>query len=158
MFSRKSVLDSAPVSKRGLAMGRYYTSIGSSMILGPLLTGLLALTFNYKQILFFATILPMLCIIIFFAIYLRNKIEIKNEKKISPMKENFFPLSSLFKIFKSRNILIISYAQIAYFITTGFFGTLFPIYAKETLWFSTTIISILFAIRGLPNALVRIPI
>jgi len=151
-------LDSAPVSKRGLAMGRYYTSIGASMILGPLLTGFLALTFNYKQILFFATFLPMLCIIIFLTIYLRNKIEINTKKNLPPMKKNFFPLSSLFKIFKSRNIFVICYAQITYFIATGFFGTLFPIYAKETLWFTTTTISILYAIRALPNALVRIPV
>ncbi len=151
-------LDSAPISKRGLAMGRYYTSIGSSMILGPLLAGFLALTFNYKQILFFATFLPMLCIIIFLTIYSKNKIEINPKKNLPSMKKNFFPLSSLFKIFKSRNIFVICYAQITYFIATGFFGTLFPIYAKETLLFSTATISILFAIRGLPNALVRIPI
>jgi MFS family permease len=151
-------LDSAPMSKRGLAMGRYYTSIGSSMILGPLLTGLLALTFNYKQILFFATLLPMLCITIFFTIYLRNKIEIKTKKEIPLVKKEFFPLSALFKIFRSRNIFIICYAQITFFIATGFFGTLFPIYAKETLLYTTATISILFAIRGLPNALVRIPI
>ncbi len=57
-----------------------------------------------------------------------------------------------------RNVLAICLAQISFFIATGAFDVLFPIYAKESLWLTTSTISIFFAIRGFPNALIRIPI
>jgi MFS family permease len=45
-----------------------------------------------------------------------------------------------------------------FYITTGTFDTLFPIYAKESLLLTASAISILFAARGLPNSIIRFPI
>ncbi len=151
-------LGSASMNKRGREMGKYYTSIGLSMILGPLLAGFIALQFNYNEMLFLASFLPLFCIILFFIIYFKWGTMPSLEKSMQVIKENYFPFKSIFRILRSRNIFAICYAQIAFFIATGAFGTLYPIYAKETLWLTASTISILFAIRGFPNALIRIPI
>ncbi len=150
-------LDSASMDRRGSAMGRYYASIGASMIVGPLLTGFLALHLNYRQILFLASLLPLFSIFSLVIAHLKRNVIKFSRKDLSASRLELMPFKSIVRILRLRNVLAICLAQIAFFIATGAFDTLFPIYAKESLWLATSTISIFFATRGLPNALVRIP-
>jgi DHA1 family multidrug resistance protein-like MFS transporter len=151
-------LDSAMPSIRGLVMGRYYTSIGTSMIFGPLLGGFLTLYLDYRQLMFVASLLPLLGIISFLALYFRGNVETFSRKSRISHRAERIHIKSLLRVIRSRNIFAICCAQIAFFIASGVFRTLFSIYAEEYLWLTASTISILFAIRGVPNAIVRIPI
>ncbi len=53
-------LDSSAINKRGSVMGKYYASIGASMIVGPLLTSFLAIHLDYRQIFFFCFVIAII--------------------------------------------------------------------------------------------------
>ncbi len=65
---------------------------------------------------------------------------------------------SFFRFLYQRDVLIICFAHTTLFAAFGVFEILFPLYAKEYLLLTTSIIGILFAAKGLPNVLIRIPI
>ena len=154
-ISTTMALESVPMSKHGSIMGRYFGSIGGAMILGPTLAGILALQFNYRQIFLVTSLFPLFCVIPFISV--RGIMDF-SKKEIRVAKEKIMPFKSIFKVLSQRNIFVICFGQLTFYIATGIFDTLFPIYAKESLWLATSAISILFAVRGLPNALIRFPI
>jgi predicted MFS family arabinose efflux permease len=154
-------LDSAQASSRGSVMGKYYFSIGSAMILGPLLTSFLALNFEYRQILFVASLFSLISILSFLTMQLKSAMLIQSRRltrELQIKQSELIPLKSILRILRLRNVLVICIAQICYFTATGSFYTLFAIHAKENLLLATSAISILFVISGIPNTLIRIPI
>ena len=150
-------LDSAPLSKRGMILGRYFGSIGGAMFIGPMIASFLALHFNVRQMLTVASILPLFCIVIFFIILKRDMITLPRKVAYNPRARGT-SLRAMYRILLSRNVFIICFVQLSFYITTGVFDTIFPIYAEEGLWLTASIISVLYAARGLPNFLIRIPI
>jgi MFS family permease len=60
-------------------------------------------------------------------------------------------------ILKKRKVAMIVTVTVLFFVCEGFFRTLLPVYAQETLFLTPSVIGILFALFGGLNALVRIP-
>ena len=151
-------LESSPIGRKGMVMGRFYGAIGVAMIVGPLLTSLLTYYLEVQQIFLFALILPItgLTIVTFFGrrLFLKKS----NETKFNKEKGTDSLLHSLRRIIIQRNIILLSASSITFFIALGTFETIFPIYAKDELGLKSYQISLLFAARGIPNALSRVPI
>ncbi len=61
------------------------------------------------------------------------------------------------RLLKDYGVTIILFANMSFFVTVGFFNTLFPIYGKIMLGYSISIISLLFAVRGGSNIIMRMP-
>lgn len=72
-------------------------------------------------------------------------------------REGGSPISSLRRILFQRNIAILSASSVTFFIALGAFETMFPVYAKDDLQLRSFQVSLLFAARGIPNAVSRIP-
>ncbi len=151
-------LESSPIGRKGMVMGRFYGAIGVAMIVGPLLTSLLTYYLEVQQIFLFALILPItgLTIVTFFGrrLFLKKS----NETKFNKEKGTDSLLHSLRRIIIQRNIILLSASSITFFIALGTFETIFPVYAKDELGLKSYQISLLFAARGIPNALSRVPI
>ncbi len=154
-ISMTVALISSRVNKRGEVMGKYFASIGAAMIFGPIIASFLTLIYSFRQLLLIISLLPTFCILLFIT---SLKIGAINFTK-SLLKDNdrIISFRASFKILTHRNVLSIFFIQMTFYITTGTFDTLFPIYAKESLLLAASAISILFAARGLPNAIIRFP-
>ncbi|MCZ2845660.1 MAG: MFS transporter [Candidatus Bathyarchaeota archaeon] len=155
-ISMTVALISSRANKRGEVMGRYFGSIGAAMILGPIIASFLTLIYSYKQLLFIISLLPIFCIIL---VITSLKTGVINFSKNLPRDDSgIISFRTSFKILSQKNILVIFFIQMTFYIATGTFDTLFPIYAKESLLLTASAISILYAARGLPNSIIRFPI
>ena len=147
--------DIAPLEKRGEAMGRYFTAFGLAMFLGPLLCSFLVAFLSYRTMLLVLLPLPLLSLVVF----VKGGIARQN---IAPTKQyntsGDSVIHSLKTIFRSRNIKALYVTSILNAIPLAVFAAIFSIYAQETLFFTPTIISLLFTARGGANALIRIPV
>jgi len=150
-------LDSSPLGKKGMVMGRFYASIGAAMIVGPVLTSLLTYNFAFSSVFLSASLLSGVGLVILFLlgspVVLKRPI-IVNTVRSEPSDSI---LSSLKRIMLQRNMIILSVSSVAFFIALGAFETMFPVYAKEELKLESFQVSLLFVARGIPNALSRIP-
>ena len=150
-------LDSSPLGKKGAVMGRFYASIGAAMIVGPCLTSLLAFYYEFSLVFLFALALPALGLGVLLAFgrlsLLRRPVlalEVSGSSSDSMLVD-------LKRVLLQRNILILSASSVTFFIALGAFDSMFPIYANEDLALKSFQIGLLFAARGIPNALSRIP-
>ncbi|UCH38064.1 MAG: MFS transporter [Candidatus Bathyarchaeota archaeon] len=60
-------------------------------------------------------------------------------------------------VLQSRNMIALYLTMPTLFFTAGVFSTLFSVYANATLLLSPSVISLLFAVRGLADTFTRIP-
>jgi MFS family permease len=151
-------LESSPIGRKGMIMGRFYAAIGVAMIVGPLLTSLLSYYMEVQQIFLFALVLPITGLIIFILFGSKSLLRKSNEKKLTEEKRTGFLLHSIRRIIFQRNIIILSASSITFFVALGSFDTIFPVYAKTELGLMSYEIGLLFVARGIPNAISRIPI
>ncbi|MGQ9543303.1 MAG: MFS transporter [Candidatus Bathyarchaeia archaeon] len=148
-------LDASPLGSKGVVMGRFYASIGASMVLGPVITSLLTYHFTYQSVFMFALTLPTIGLAVFL---ISGGPSLKSASSgVSPIGARPI-LSSLKKILLQRNILLLSAASVTFFIPLGAFETMFPVYVKEDLALDAYYVGLLFAVRGIPNACSRIPV
>jgi predicted MFS family arabinose efflux permease len=66
-------------------------------------------------------------------------------------------LESLSSILRSRNVVALCTARIAFASSFGVFSTIFPVYAKSSLGMTASTISFLFSVRGITNLATRMP-
>ncbi|MFW9847176.1 MAG: MFS transporter, partial [Candidatus Thorarchaeota archaeon] len=151
-------LESSPIGRKGIIMGRFYGAIGVAMIAGPLLTSLLTYYMEVQQIFLFALILPITGLTIVTIFGNKSFLKKSNEKKFTEEKGAESLLLSIRRIVSQRNIILLSASSVTFFIALGTFETIFPVYAKGELGLMSYQISLLFAARGIPNAISRIPI
>ncbi|MBS7651319.1 MAG: MFS transporter [Candidatus Bathyarchaeia archaeon] len=147
-------LDAAPLGSKGSVMGRFYASIGASMVLGPLITSLLTYNYTYQTVFTFTLTLPAVGLA---ALLTFRGFSIKPARSGVSSIQDRPVISSLKRIILQRNILLLSAASVTFFISLGVFETMFPIYVKEDLALETYYVGLLFAVRGVPNAFSRIP-
>ncbi len=151
-------LELSPIGRKGMIMGRFYGAIGVAMIVGPLLTSLLTYYLEVQQIFLFALAIPITGLTIFTLFGSKSLLRKPNEKTLTAEKRTMFLLHSLRRIICQRNIILLSLSSSTFFIALGTFETIFPVYAKGELGLMSYQISLLFAARGIPNAISRIPI
>lgn len=148
------VLDQSTSTTRGSTMGLYFTSIGAAMFVGPLISSILTVVLNLRQLFLVATIIPFFSLGLFLYILKPSEIESGEVKKESSER---LSLARIWRIFKVRNFASLSIARLIFALSMGIFSTIYPVYAKDILEFSTPAISLLFTFRGVTNVLIRMP-
>lgn len=143
----------APSSKeRGKIMGIYMTSISSALVLGPLLSSYLLEFLNFRQIFLIVTLIAFSGVVI----ALVKGAQVR-KAGYDIVKQNRSVTGSFSVVLRSRNMIALYLTMPTLFFTAGVFSTLFSVYANETLLLSPSLISFLFAVRGLTDTFTRIP-
>lgn len=135
---------------RGEAFGVFFTSIGLAMIFGPFIGSLLISYLNYQSTFLLLSFIPL----VGFVLYLhasRGRQESYRDMDKKTTKGSFA------RIIRNRNVQALCIARILFSFTAATFATLFPVYAEQTLLFTSSLISLLFMARGTVNALIRLP-
>jgi predicted MFS family arabinose efflux permease len=147
-------IDRAPAGKSGEVTGQYFTAYGLAMFLGPLFCSILVNFMSYRNMLLVVLALSLLSIAVFFKAGLHKKNRISNDQS---GEVEFSILDSFKRTLKSKNVKSLLLTRILWSIPLAIFGTLFSIYAQENLFLSSSLIGMLFTVRGGMNALIRIP-
>lgn len=150
------VSDMGSIRHRGEIMGKFFMSTGLAMVSGPLLASILTLYLNYRETFLLTAIPSLIGLLIFFILGSKGSLRKNPIAKTSDIGINR-PSGSLGRILHSRNVLIGCYSDLSFSMTIAIFATLFPVYAEERLFFTPALISLLFAARGITNALMRMP-
>lgn len=146
--------DLAPAGKRGERIGRFLTSFGVATMFGPFLCTLLLEYFDYVQLLRLVAIIPLLGL----AAFLLARVSISySERRGSSEERSFSPLSSLRSIAFSRNVLVLSCLRLTFSFANAFFITIFAVYASESLLLTSSLIAVLFGVKGVTNMVSRFP-
>lgn len=143
----------APDGRKSETMGAYLTSYGIASMAGSFLCSFLLTILDYPQIFQVAALIPIGGVVLL--------LTARNEHHLNrPTGGNERPsvASSMTKIVKSRDMLLLSYLRLAYSITYAFFITFFIIYAENSLLIPAAFVAFLFGIRSATDMLVRLPV
>jgi len=149
-------LKSTPAN-RGVTMGVYFTSIGAALFGGPLLSSLLTLKMELRQLFLISTTFPVLSLAAFFLLIKPWEREENQRVDENEVERSSGSRGSLARIFKIKNVIALCSARVAFSLSMGIFSTIFPVYAKDILGLTPSLISLLFSFRGLTNVLIRMP-
>jgi MFS family permease len=149
------VSDMATPEKIGSVMGVYFTAMGLGQFIGPLVTSFLSTYLIYRQMFLVLTLLPVVGLLA----TLSWKSQVKHTKKVAPAvaKEQKNLTASFKRIFRSRNLLGLCLSRVIFSLSVGVIGALFSVWTKKDLLFTTAMIALLFAARGVANTTIRIP-
>jgi predicted MFS family arabinose efflux permease len=157
-LAASTVLNLADPETRGDVSGKYYSSIGLAMFVGPFITSVLIRFLDYR--LFFLTVLffPISCILP----VLKLKSNSDDERYRVNTKHGFETgknrtMNEIVRLLLQRIVLVLLVITFLFSVCEGWFRTLFPVYGQRELLFSASAISVLFAFFGGVNALTRIP-
>lgn len=148
------VLDQSTPGTRGGTMGLYFTSIGAAMFVGPLISSVLTMVMDLRQLFLVTTVIPVAALVVFLRVIKPGEI---GEKREEGGSEGGLDRGSIMRILKIRNFASLSVARIAYAFSMGIFSTIYPVYAVGSLGLTPSLISLLFTFRGVTNVMVRMP-
>ena len=148
------VLDQSSPSTRGGTMGLYFTSIGAAMFVGPLISSVLTVIMDLRQLFLVATVIPVASLVVFLRVIKPGEMR---ENQGEGGTDGGLGGGSIMRIFKVRNFASLSVARIAFAFSMGVFSTVFPVYAADSLGLTPSLISLLFTFRGVTNVLMRTP-
>jgi MFS family permease len=149
--------DLSTTATRGTIMGIYFTAIGASLLVGPLLCSLLILFIGFRELFLVSTFFPMLALILFAFVANRSEIDMPSIGAAMNVDRVSTVLGSIYRVFRIKNVVAMYYAQVAFAISFGVFSTLFSIYAEGSLRITPSIIALLFSVRAFTNLLIRLP-
>lgn len=152
--------DLAPEGKRGDRIGKYLTSFGAATMFGPFLCSFLSEYLDYTQILRLTAVMPLLGLIAFLLASRKNPHNPQTlhfEEGQQHEERSINPLVSLKEIALSRNVLVLSYLRLTFSFTKAFITTLFALYASKSLLLTSSLIALLFGVKGVTNMLFRFP-
>ncbi|HID17591.1 TPA: MFS transporter, partial [Candidatus Bathyarchaeota archaeon] len=141
-LATSTALNLAAEGTRGETAGKFYTSIALAMLSGPFLTAGLLKFLSYKQVFLSLLAFPLA--------------GLASLTKLGGLRRGAGGAVKRFAA-ASRNLLFALLATVSFFVATGVFDTLFPVYATSALLFSPATVSLLFGVRGGLNALARVP-
>lgn len=150
------VSDLAPEGRLGDRMGRFLTSFGIAMMVGPFLCSLLLKYFDYRQLFRLAAIIPFLSVVSFYLARYKG-FQPSSEEKEWHESRRVSTIRSMRSFVFSRNMLVLSYLRLTFSFTNAFILTLFAVYASESLILTSSLIAVLFGIRGVTNTMFRFP-
>ena len=149
--------DMASPEKIGRIMGVYYTSIGLGQFIGPLACGILTNYMTFREIFIVLSIFPVVGLFATMSWKSRKGIKRGVERMEVPEKSERI-IDSFKRIFRSRNVIGLCLSRVLFGISVAVVRTLFSVWAKTELLFTSAMISILFSVRGATNSSARIPI
>ena len=149
--------DMASSDKIGRIMGVYYTSIGLGQFVGPLVCGILTNYLAFRTIFLILSIFPLVGLLATMSWKSQKRIK-RSVEKIGVPEESERIIDSFKRIFRSRNVIGLCLSRVIFSISVGVIRTLFSVWAKTELLFTSALISILFSVRGATNSSARIPI
>lgn len=144
-----TIYDLAIPAGRGRMFGVFFTSIGLAMISGPLLSSLLLQFLGFNGFFVVLSLFPA----IGFAIYFIGS----SGKDLSSVEKYNTGIRSIGRVLKNRNVLALCSCRVLFAITASMFATLFSVHAEDALLITSSLVSVLFMIRGMSNALLRLP-
>jgi MFS family permease len=147
-----SDLASEVPSRRGEILGRHLTAVSLGMMAGPFLGSVLINHLSYRQMIMLTSIFPLCGLLIF--LLFRSRHRQSSRHGIGKQLNTF---SSFKRVIRNRNVLLLFFALLTFYIALGAYKAFFPIHAEVSLSLDPAIISILFAIQGLANSLIRVP-
>jgi len=148
------VLDQSTPGSRGDVLGLYFSSIGAAMFVGPLISSVLTTMMGLRQLFLVTSVLPIASLIVFLVVIKPGSLGEKAEEVEADGGEGG---GSIMRILRVRNFAALSVGRIAFALSMGVFGTIYPVYAAGSLGFTPSVISLLFSFRGITNVLVRMP-
>ena len=149
--------DLSTTATRGTIMGIYFTAIGASLLVGPLLCSLLILFIGFRELFLVSTFFPLLALILFAFEANRSEIDMPSIGAAMNVDRVSTVLGSIYRVFRIKNVVAMYYAQVAFAISFGVFSTLFSIYAEGSLRITPSVIALLFSVRAFTNLLIRLP-
>lgn len=150
--------DMATPDRRGATMGLYLTSVGLAMMAGPVINSMVIETISYRQLFLLAAVFPAFGLIILALISKRGVPKNRPvSKTVNQSLNGSSIISSLYSLIKSPTVFALSFARVTFSTADGIFSTLFAIYAANDLSIAPSVISLLFALRGATNTVMRLP-
>jgi len=144
-------LSKASIGDRGTVMGKYFTATGISMLLGPLLIGFIIACTSFRVTIAFLILFPVSGLILLATCILKKQVFPSFRNNRVGVK------GSLRGVFTESNITVLLIIHLVFLASLTIFNTLFPIYATQSLNYSSSSVSIFFAVRGGCNFFLRGP-
>lgn len=139
-------------SRRGEILGRHLTAVSLGMMTGPFLGSLFINYLSYRQMIMLTSIFPLCGLLIF--LLFRSRLRQSSQNVLVEKLDTY---SSFKRVISNRNVLLLFFALLTFYVALGAFKAFFPIHAEVTLALDPAVISMLFAIQGLANSLIRVP-
>lgn len=147
----------SPEGRKGEGLGLYLTSVGLSMMGGPLLGGLLLSYMDYRAMFSALSAIPLGALVIYLTLLRMGALgnQLSRDTKPGRASKNF--LRSLRGIVALRPVQVLTYIRFTFSFTFGIIDTIYAIYAVEALRLEPALVASLFSVRGLTNTLFRAP-
>jgi MFS family permease len=150
-------LTASPKDRKGEGVGIYLTSVGISMMSGPLLCSLLLSYFNYRTILLLSSIIPLSVFPIYLSLVKTRTLGRQLSRATRGEKHIGSSWSNLKAIISLKPVQTLTYIRFTFAFSTSIITTLYAIYAVNDLHIDPAIFAIFFSLRGLANTLIRLP-
>lgn len=147
----------SPESRRGEGVGVFLTSVGLSMMGGPLLCGLLLSRFDYKTIIMFSSIMPLIAFPVYVGLLRTEALgrHLSRNMRNEGLYEN--PWRSLKRIVALRPVQVLTYVRFTFAFTMAIITTIYAVYAVNTLQIDPSVYALFITLEGLANTLSRAP-
>lgn len=143
-----TIYDLAIPTSKGRMFGVFFTSIGLAMISGPLLSSLILQFLDLNNFFMLLSLFPAIGFVIYF---------IGSNKDKPPVEKYNSGISSIGRVLKTQGVLALCSCRVLFAITASIFATVFSIYTRDALLITESLVNVLFMIRGVTNALLRLP-
>ena len=147
----------SPKNRKGEAVGTFLTSVGLGTMGGPFLCSFLLSYFDYETILKLSSILLLIAFIIYIGLL---KIDALSKHLSRSKKREVFIDSSwnrIKRIITIRQVQMLTYVRFTFAFTAAIIATLYSVYAVNTLKILPAVYALLVTLRGLANAITRVP-
>jgi predicted MFS family arabinose efflux permease len=146
-------LNCAEPTGHGTRFGKVFAAIGAGMMCGPILSGMISQILGLRNAIFAVAVIFGIAFVILTLSNPRGPMHERHRYHSTNATRSFLETIGSMRSMKTAWPCIL-WAVFAF--GTGIFITLFPVYASERLFLSTSMIGFLFAIRGMANTLTRI--
>ena len=146
-----------PEDRRGEGVGIYLTSVGLSMMGGPLLCSLLLSLFDYRTTLLLSSMIPLFTFLVYIGLLKTETMsrQLSREARKEPVNKSSW--SSLMEIVTIRSVQALTYSRFAFAVSLSFITTLYAVYAVNSLYIAPAVYALLYSLRGLANTVSRLP-
>jgi len=147
----------SPEGKRGEGLGLFLTSVGLSMMGGPLLCGLLLSRFDYRTILMLSSVIPLIIFPVYIGLLRTEALgrHLSKNTRNEGLYEN--PWRILKGIVTLRPVQALTYVRFTFAFTMAITTTVYAVYAVNNLQIDPSVYALFITLEGLANTLSRTP-